>query len=208
MALAERYRNRYAGWNVRHFHAHYLRGGGARDYTWVKSRPQEAGLVSRAPRRGAYRKRRGAIALARHDLCIRTAAATSGSPDRSGISSSPWTTPLASITPCSSSTRKAPRAVSRASGMLSWLGVVWLPHTDRGATTGTPRGRRQGRPDPSDPVRTGDAALGITMIPAYSPEAREEASGRFAPTRTGFPRVGPPRHQYHGGSHPVSAEGL
>jgi len=33
MALAERYRKRYKGWNVRHFHSHYRRDGGTRGYT-------------------------------------------------------------------------------------------------------------------------------------------------------------------------------
>ena len=38
VALAERYRKRYTGWNARHFHSHYKRDGGARSYTWVKMR--------------------------------------------------------------------------------------------------------------------------------------------------------------------------
>src|SRR4030067_3738474 len=34
LALAERYRKRYKGGNVCHFHSHYRRGGGARRDTW------------------------------------------------------------------------------------------------------------------------------------------------------------------------------
>src|SRR4030066_71761 len=58
LALAERYRKRYKGWNVRHFHSHYRRDGGTRGYTWAKKCLQEAKLVEKAPRRGAHRKRR------------------------------------------------------------------------------------------------------------------------------------------------------
>jgi len=58
MRLTEQYRNRYSGWNARHFHTWYCRDGGTRSYTWVKSRLQEAGLIKRTPKRGAHRKRR------------------------------------------------------------------------------------------------------------------------------------------------------
>ncbi len=38
MALAEQYRGRHAGWNVKHFHSWYKREGCTRSYTWVKKR--------------------------------------------------------------------------------------------------------------------------------------------------------------------------
>ena len=46
------------GWNVKHFHAWYRRDGGQRSYTWVKNTLQSRGLVSRAAKKGAHRKRR------------------------------------------------------------------------------------------------------------------------------------------------------
>ena len=59
MAMVELYRNRYKGWNVRHFHVWYCRSHeGKRSYTWVKNLLQAHGAVARAPRRGAHRKRR------------------------------------------------------------------------------------------------------------------------------------------------------
>ena len=64
MRLTEQYRNRHTGWNARHFHTWYRKDGGTRSYTWVKSRLQEAGLIKRAPRRGAHRKRRERSPLA------------------------------------------------------------------------------------------------------------------------------------------------
>ncbi|MHB1592439.1 MAG: hypothetical protein ACYCTW_13075 [Sulfuricella sp.] len=36
MALAERYRSRHTGWNVKHGHSWYRRSGGTHSYTWVK----------------------------------------------------------------------------------------------------------------------------------------------------------------------------
>ena len=56
--LVDRYRSRYDGWNAKHFYRWYQRDGGGRSYTWVKNRLQEAGLVPKAAKRGAHRKRR------------------------------------------------------------------------------------------------------------------------------------------------------
>ena len=58
MALTEKYRGGYEGWNARHFHSWYRREGGRRSYTWVKRRLQEARLIARGKRKGAHRKRR------------------------------------------------------------------------------------------------------------------------------------------------------
>ena len=49
------YRERYRGWNVKHFHSFYRREhGGGRSYTWVKNTLQRAGLVAKAPGRGKH----------------------------------------------------------------------------------------------------------------------------------------------------------
>ncbi len=58
VALVDRYRDRHKGWNVKHFHSWYRRSGGKRSYSWVKQRLQEANLVPRMQKRGAHRKRR------------------------------------------------------------------------------------------------------------------------------------------------------
>ena len=57
--VLDEYRTRYQGWTVKHFHGH-LRDyhGFAWSYTWTKTTLQRAGLVSKAPRRGAHRRRR------------------------------------------------------------------------------------------------------------------------------------------------------
>jgi hypothetical protein len=57
--MLELYRTVYRGWNVKHFHEQ-----GARDhkfswgYTWTKTQLHAAGLVERAKRRGAHRRKR------------------------------------------------------------------------------------------------------------------------------------------------------
>lgn len=58
------YRSRYLGFNAKHFHEKLTevhRVG--RSYTWTKRVLQQAGLVSKAKRRGAHRKRRERRAL-------------------------------------------------------------------------------------------------------------------------------------------------
>ena len=57
--MRELYRTVYRGWNVKHFHEH-----GVADhkftwgYTWTKTQLHTAGLVERAKRRGAHRRKR------------------------------------------------------------------------------------------------------------------------------------------------------
>ena len=53
------YRERYEGWNVKHFHEHLReRHNFAWGYTWTKAQLHAAGLVERAKRRGAHRRKR------------------------------------------------------------------------------------------------------------------------------------------------------
>ena len=59
MALTDLYSNRYQGFTVKHFYSWYRRAHqGLRSYTWVKHTLQGKGLVSKALRRGAHRRRR------------------------------------------------------------------------------------------------------------------------------------------------------
>ena len=57
--VLEQYETTYLGWTVKHFHEHIEEHDGFRmSYSWTKSRLQAAGLVKRAPRRGAHRRKR------------------------------------------------------------------------------------------------------------------------------------------------------
>jgi Winged helix-turn helix len=53
------YRTVYRGWNMKHFHEHGVREHRFRwGYTWTKTQLHAAGLVERAKRRGAHRRKR------------------------------------------------------------------------------------------------------------------------------------------------------
>jgi transposase len=53
------YRTRYSGFTARHFHEHLVRDHGfSWGYTWTKAFLQSKGLLARAPRRGAHRRKR------------------------------------------------------------------------------------------------------------------------------------------------------
>lgn len=57
--VLEQYRTVYRGWTVRHFHDHLRKHHGFRwSYTWTKTQLHAAGLVQKAPRRGAHRRKR------------------------------------------------------------------------------------------------------------------------------------------------------
>lgn len=53
------YRERYGGLTAKHFHEHLVRDHGfSWGYTWTKTYLQQRGLLARAPRRGAHRRKR------------------------------------------------------------------------------------------------------------------------------------------------------
>jgi len=57
--IAALYRERYAGFTVKHFHEKLVEGHGFRwGYTWTKTVLHSRGLVAAAPRRGAHRRKR------------------------------------------------------------------------------------------------------------------------------------------------------
>ena len=63
MALVDLYSSRHRGWNARHFHDWYSKQGGGRSYTWVKNQLQQAKLIPKAKLKGVHRKHREASAL-------------------------------------------------------------------------------------------------------------------------------------------------
>lgn len=58
MALVEQYRSRYQGWTVQHFYGKYRAQGGPRSYNFVRLALQQQGVIAKAKRRGAHRRRR------------------------------------------------------------------------------------------------------------------------------------------------------
>jgi transposase len=180
VALAERYRKRYRGWNVCHFHSHYRRDGGSRSYTWVKKCLQKAGLVKKAPRRGAHRKRRERESLpgmmihqdgSRHewvpgkmwDLIVTMDDATNEHYSMFFVEEEgTW------------SSFRGVRDVIVTRGLFSSF------YSDRGSHYWiTPKAG--GKVDKENPTqfRRAMKTLGIEMIPSYSPEARGRSERMF-----------------------------
>jgi transposase len=58
LAVVDRYRNRYQGWNVKHFFKHYREEGGKRSYSWIKNTLQQQGVMKVSKSKGKHRKRR------------------------------------------------------------------------------------------------------------------------------------------------------
>jgi transposase len=189
VALVERYRSRHLGWNVRHFHSWYRREGGARSYSWVKKRLQEAGLVEKAKQRGAHRRKRERAALAgmmlhqdgsRHewiagqwwDLIVTMDDATN------------WHYSMFLVE--EEGTASSLRGVGEAIGTH---GLFCSLYSDRGSHYWrTPEAG--GKVDRENLTQFGRAMkqLGIEMIPAYSPEARGRSERAFATHQGRLPK--------------------
>src|SRR5215217_7909802 len=66
--MLQLYRTVYRGWNVKQFHEHGVRDHNfSWGYTWTKTQLHTAGLVERAKRRGAHRRKPRAQAVRGHD---------------------------------------------------------------------------------------------------------------------------------------------
>lgn len=190
MATVRLYRERYDGWNVKHFYAWYRRSGsGGRCYTWVKKTLQAAGAVARARRRGAHRKRRERMPLPgmmihqdgsshewvcghKWDLIVTMDDATSEHysmffVEEEGV--------LSSL-----------RGVSE---VIAGRGLFCSFYSDRGSHYwNTPEAG--GKVDKVNLTQFGRAMrqLGIEMIPAYSPEARGRSERAFRTHQERLPR--------------------
>ena len=58
MRVTRRYRERFRGWNVKHFYSWYVRDGGKRSYPRVKNTLQQQGDVQKLKKKGVHRRRR------------------------------------------------------------------------------------------------------------------------------------------------------
>ncbi len=180
IALEDLYRSRHWGWNVRHFHSWYKRQGGARSYTWVKTRLQSAGLRPHAPKKGAHRKRRERAALpgmllhqdgSRHEW-------VSGRMWDLIVTMDDATSEHYSMFFC-----EEEGTLSSFIGVKETIenkGLFCSFYSDRGSHYwNTPAAG--GRVDKESLTQFGYAMkdLKITMIPAYSPEARGRSERAF-----------------------------
>ncbi len=184
------YRERYDGWNVKHFYSHYRREhAGKRSYTWVKTVLQRAGLVALAPGRGKHRRRRERSPLrgmmlhqdgSTHewvpgkywDLIITLDDATSEHDSMFFVEEE--------------GTASSFRAMAEV--IAEW-GLPSSLYTDRGSHYWhTPEAG--GKVDRRNLTQFGRAMrqLGVDMIPAYSPEARGRCERMFGTHQERLPK--------------------
>jgi len=180
--MLEQYRTHYRGWNVKHFHEHLeKRYGFLWSYTWTKTQLQLSGLIERAPRRGAHRRKR------ERKPCVGMMLHQDGS-RHEWLEGQPALDLIVTMDDATS-TIYAMFLVEEegtASSMQAFLEVFCehgLPssvYTDRGSHYFlTPDAG--GKVDKERPTQVGRALkqFGIEHIPAYSPEARGRSERMF-----------------------------
>jgi transposase len=191
-AVLTLYRERYGGFTAKHFHDKLRQHHGfALGYTWTKLRLQGSGLVAKAPRRSAHRKKRPRRPLSgmllhqdgsRHgwlpaldqdlDLIVTMDDATSEIysaflVDEEGTMS----------------TFQALAEVIAAQGLPCAL------YTDRASHYFvTPKAGEKVATDQLTQVGRALAQLGIEHIPAYSPEARGRSERAFGTLQDRLPK--------------------
>lgn len=176
------YRTRYAGFTAKHFHEHLLNDHGFRwGYTWTKSLLQRRGLLVRAKRRGAHRRkrpRRPLPGMMLHQDASRHEWVT-GAPACDLV----VTMDDATSVIYSAILLEEEGTASTFAGLLEVFTTHGLPcslYTDRGSHYFTTL-KAGGRVNRADPTQVGRALrqLGIEHIAAYSPEARGRSERTF-----------------------------
>jgi hypothetical protein len=211
MATVGLYRSRYQGWNVKHFYTWYCRDhAGQRSYTWVKNALQAAGVVSRAPKRGAHRKRRERAPLS--GMMIHQDGST-----HEWVSGQKWD--LIVTMDDATNEHYSLFFVEEEGTVSSFLGVRDVIETqglfasfysDRGSHYWhTPEAGS--KVDKHNLTQFGLAMqrLGIEMIAAYSPQARGRSERVFGtPSGAAAQGTGSSRHYRHGGGQPLFGKPL
>lgn len=184
------YKQRYDGWNVKHFYERYQQEHeGFRCYTWVKNKLQERGLVKKGKRKGRHRKRRDRAALA--GLMIHQDASTHyWVPDQKWdlvITMDDATSEIYSaFLVVEEGTMSSFRGVRET---IETHGIFSSFYSDRGGHYWhTPEAG--GKVDKNNPTQFGRALqqLGIQMIAAYSPEARGRSERMFKTWQDRLPK--------------------
>jgi transposase len=176
------YRSRYRGFTARHFHEHLVRDHLCRwSYTWTKLLLQSKGLLERAPRRGAHRRKRPRRPLPGMML-------------HQDGSRHEWLAgrePMDLIVTMDDATNEIYSAflveeegtVSTLRALTEVFGARGLPlalYTDRGSHY-FHTAEAGGKVDRDNPTQVGRALahLGVEHIAAYSPEARGRSERMF-----------------------------
>lgn len=189
--MLEEYRTHYLGWNVKHFHEQLVKHHGFRwGYTWTKTQLHTAGLVDRAKRRGAHRRKRP------RKPCEGMMLHQDGSPF-AWLSGQPALDLIVTMDDATSTIYSA-FLVEEEGTMSSFRGLEetfvaqGLPsslYTDRASHYfHTPKAG--GPVDKERLTQVGRALhrLGIEHIPAYSPQARGRSERMFGTLQDRLPK--------------------
>jgi Helix-turn-helix domain len=180
--MLELYRRVYRGWNVKHFHEHGVREHKfSWGYTWTKTQLHAAGLVERAKRRGAHRRKR------ERKPCEGMMLHQDGSQHRWLAGQAPLdlivTMDDATSTIYSAVLVEEEGTASTFCGLLETFVAHGLPcslYTDRGSHYFYTD--KAGEAVDKDRLTQAGRALdrlGVEHIPAYSPEARGRSERMF-----------------------------
>lgn len=181
MEITELYSKKYFGWNVKHFASFYWRiHKGTRSYTWIKTVLQNAGLVEKTSKKGPHRKRRERVPA--KGMMIHQDGST-----HQWLQGESWDLIITFDDADSEhysmffveeeGTDSSFRGVKET---IEKQGVFCSFYTDRGSHYWyTPEADGPVDKTQFTQVRRGLHQLGISMIPAYSPEARGRCERQF-----------------------------
>ena len=190
LRMVARYETRYTGWTVKHFHERWhTEHGGTRSYSWTKKTLQAAGQVTRAIRRGAHRKKRPRKPLP--GMMLHEDGST-----HEWVPGCQWDV----IVTLDDATREIYSAffveeegtLSRLRGLrevMETQGLFSSLYTDRGSHSWH-TDEAGGRVDKTRLTQVHRALqqVGVTRIPAYSPEARGRAERAFRTLQDRWPK--------------------
>jgi len=185
------YLERYAGFTAKHFHEHLVRDHGfGWGYTWTKTYLQNRGLLAKATRRGAHRRkrpRRPMVGMMLHQDSSRHSWLEGRGPLDLVVTLDDETSEI-----CSASLVEEEGTLSSFRGLIETIaakGLFCSLYTDRGS-------HYFHTPEAGGPVARGVltqvgralAQLGIEHIAAYSPEARGRSERAFRTLQDRLPK--------------------
>jgi transposase len=191
-AVLALYRERYPGFTVKHFHDKLRQHHGfALGYTWTKLRLQGAGLVPKAPRRAAHRKKRPrrpltGMLLHQDGSSHRWLPALEQELDLIVTMDDATSEIYSAFLVAEEGTLSTFRALAE---VIAGHGLPCALYTDRASHYFvTPKAGEKVAKDQLTQVGRALGQLGIEHIPAYSPEARGRSERAFGTLQDRLPK--------------------
>ena len=186
------YRERYRGFTAKHFHDKLRQHHGfSLGYTWTKLRLQAAGLVAKAPRRSAHRKKRPrrplrGMLLHQDGSSHRWLPALDRELDLIVTMDDATSEIYSAFLVEEEGTMSSFRALAE---VIAAQGLPCALYTDRASHYFlTPKAGEKVAKDQLTQVGRALAQLGIEHIPAYAPEARGRSERAFATLQDRLPK--------------------